>query len=105
MAMTAAEFIEKSGAEIVCGKLIVGVQGERNVIGQVDPTFELNEEGQTILAELEAGVAPAQAVEDGQAKKGGRAPKKVVAEPVPPSAEELAALAAAAAAESAALAS
>lgn len=104
MALTAAEFIEKAGAELVCGKIIVGLQGERNVIGQIEPTFELNEEGQAIKAELEAGIAPAQAVEDGQAKKAGRAAKKV-AEPVPPTAEELAALAAAAAAETAALGS
>jgi hypothetical protein len=108
MALTAAEFIEKSGAEVVCGKLIIGVQAERNVIGSLEPTFELNEEGQAIMAELEAGIAPVQAVEDAQAKKAARLPRKVAAaaaEPTPPSAAELAAQQAAAVAEAAAMGS
>lgn len=73
MAMTAAEFIEKAGAEVVCGKIVVGIQADRIVVGDMEPTFVLNEEGQTILADLEAGLSAEAAAADATKKRTRKA--------------------------------
>jgi hypothetical protein len=66
MALTYEQFLELSGAEVVCGNLIVGQLAERKIVGSVlDGTFQLNEAGQELSAELEAGTAT----------KGGRRKK------------------------------
>jgi len=64
MAMTLDEFILKSGGELVGGRIVVGVQGDRIVVGDAEPVFVLNEDGQALLTELEAGVAAEPAVVD-----------------------------------------
>lgn len=66
--MTAEEFIQKSGAEVVGGNLVVGVMADRKVVGTYDETFELNAAGQALLAELE-GRAPKAADEEAAPKK------------------------------------
>jgi hypothetical protein len=54
--ITLKEFMNKSGAELVAGNLIVGSLEDRRIVGDVrDGTFFLNEEGQKILTALEAG--------------------------------------------------
>lgn len=54
--VTLKEFLAKSGAELVAGNLIVGTLTDRRIVGDVrDGTFFLNEEGQKILAAMEAG--------------------------------------------------
>ena len=70
--MTAEEFIQKSGAEVVGGTLIVGIMGERKVVGTYNDTFELNTAGQALLAELE-GRAPKADVDTEAAPKKSRA--------------------------------
>jgi len=56
MAMTLEEFVKRTGAEEVAGNIIVGQMSERKIVGVVaDGTFNLNADGQTILAALEAG--------------------------------------------------
>jgi hypothetical protein len=55
MALTYEQFLEMSGCEVVCGNLIVGIQSTRKVVGSVlDGTFNLNEDGLALAAELEA---------------------------------------------------
>lgn len=73
MAMTAAEFIEKAGAEVVAGKIIVGVQADRIVVGDLEPAFVLNEDGQTILADIEAGMSADAATADATKKRAKKA--------------------------------
>jgi hypothetical protein len=54
MAMSYEQFMQASGAELVCGNLIVGLMQERKKIGErLDGTFTLNEEGQKLLSKLE----------------------------------------------------
>jgi hypothetical protein len=54
MAMSYEQFMQASGAELVCGNLIVGLMQDRKKIGErLDGTFTLNEEGQKLLSKLE----------------------------------------------------
>lgn len=54
MAMTFDEFLKASGAEYVAGNIIVGIMGDRKIVGTYDGVFQLNEAGQAMLDELEA---------------------------------------------------
>jgi hypothetical protein len=54
MAMTQQEFIEKTGCEVVCDQLIMGIGPSRRIVGSIkDGTFTLTDEGQEVLAQLE----------------------------------------------------
>lgn len=75
MAMTFEEFQQRTGAELVAGNVIVGNLADRKIVGSYDGAFNLNEAGQTLLAELEA--APA-----ADEKPAGRK-KKAAAEEAP----------------------
>lgn len=60
MAMTFDQFMEASGAEYVAGNIIRGIMADRKIIGTYDGgKFQLNEEGQILLEELEADAAGA----------------------------------------------
>lgn len=81
MAMTLKEFVEKTGAEVVGGRLIVGERSDRRFVGSVeDGVFNLNAEGQELQAALEAGMDAVEAeevvVEDGKPKRGPGRPAK-----------------------------
>lgn len=55
MAISPEKFMELTGAEMVCGNLIVGAQATRRIVGTVmDGTFLLNDEGHALMAELDA---------------------------------------------------
>lgn len=59
MAMSMAEFVEKTKCEIVCDQMIVGIGPNRRMIGFVkEGTFTITEEGQDYLAELDGKPAP-----------------------------------------------
>ena len=59
MAVSLEKFIEATGADLVAGNLIVGIMGDRRKVGEVlDGTFNLNEEGLEMAAEIEAGSKP-----------------------------------------------
>ena len=55
MAISLKEFIEVTNAEVVGGQLIVGERADRKFVGNADGTFTLNEEGQLIADQIEAG--------------------------------------------------
>lgn len=57
MAQTLEQFMEATGAELVAGNLVVGNMAGRKIVGTYDGTFNLNEEGLAMAAELE-GEAP-----------------------------------------------
>lgn len=57
MAMNYEQFMQASGAELVAGNIIVGIMGSRKIVGTNDDTFNLNEDGQALMAELEAAAA------------------------------------------------
>jgi hypothetical protein len=65
MAMSFEQFMEATGAELVCGNIVVGFAAGRKKVGALgdDGVFNLNEDG---LAMVEALESP---------KRGGR-PKK-----------------------------
>lgn len=72
MALSYEQFVELSGCEVVGGNLIVGELGDRKIVGSVlDGTFQLNEDGQALSSDLEAGVPATKAV---RRKKGVPAP-------------------------------
>lgn len=74
MAMTLKEFVEKTGAEIVGGRLIVGERSDRRFVGSVEEgVFNLNAEGQELQAALEAGM---DAVESQEVTMDGDKPKR-----------------------------
>lgn len=55
MALSPEKFMELTGAEMVCGNLIVGAQATRRIVGtMMDGTFLLNDEGHALMAELDA---------------------------------------------------
>ncbi|MEN6304209.1 MAG: hypothetical protein ABFD96_15865 [Armatimonadia bacterium] len=55
MAMSFEQFVEATGAELVCGNIIVGIQSTRRIVGSMmDGTFQLNEEGHALREQLEA---------------------------------------------------
>lgn len=57
MAVSYEQFMEATGAELVCGNIIMGQLANRRKVGEVgdDGVFNLNDEGKAIVAELEAG--------------------------------------------------
>lgn len=76
MALSYEQFIEMSGCEVVAGNLIVGQMADRRIVGSIlDGTFQLNEDGHALAAELEAGT-PAE-----------KATRRKKAEPAAPAAE------------------
>lgn len=69
MAITLEKFVEVTGAEEVAGNVIVGAMAGRKLVGRVEAgVFSLNDAGQAIAAEIEAGtygkVVTAEAVEE-----------------------------------------
>ena len=81
MAMTIEEFVEKSGAEVVAGNVIVGITNTRKIVGTIENgSFNLNEDGQAILKALEEGKPDAPAA---------RAPKKRPTDSAGKTAEEV----------------
>lgn len=80
MPLSYEQFVELSGCEVVAGNLIVGQLADRRIVGSVlDGTFQLNEDGHALAAELEAGVP---------AEKAAR--RKKAAEPAPAEGEQAA---------------
>jgi hypothetical protein len=55
MALTYEQFMEATGAEIVCGNIVVGEMANRKVVGTHDETFNLNDDGMAIAKEVEEG--------------------------------------------------
>lgn len=56
MAVTQADFIEKTGAEIVGDRFVVGTGAKRRFVGDiVEGAFTLNEEGQELAVAIERG--------------------------------------------------
>lgn len=54
MAITLEKFVELTNAEEVAGNVIVGIMADRKIVGKVEGgVFNLNEEGQALMAELE----------------------------------------------------
>jgi hypothetical protein len=81
MAMTIEEFVSKSGAEVVAGNVIVGIMADRKIVGAIENgTFNLNADGQAILAALEAGKPDAATA---------RAPKKKATDTAGKTAEDV----------------
>lgn len=59
MAMSYEQFMQASGAELVCGNIIIGMMANRKKIGDnFDGVFNLNDEGQKMLVEIEANLKP-----------------------------------------------
>jgi hypothetical protein len=60
MAVSYEQFMEATGAELVCGNIIVGITVDRRKVGDVgdDGVFNLNDEGKAMIAEIEAGTKP-----------------------------------------------
>lgn len=77
MAMTLTEFVAATGAEIVGDRLILGERTDREFVGSIEGgTFVLNEKGQSILEDLEAGVAAQKQADLEKAVKASRKAKK-----------------------------
>ena len=55
MALSFEQFVEATGAEVVGGNIIVGILADRKIVGTYTDTFNLNEDGQALAAEIEAG--------------------------------------------------
>ncbi|TDN70403.1 hypothetical protein [Paraburkholderia sp. BL10I2N1] len=68
MSISLEDFVAKTGAEMVGGRLVLGIQEDRRIVGDAAPTFTLNEEGLLIASELEEGIAAEQAIADAKAK-------------------------------------
>ena len=60
MAVSYEQFMEATGAELVCGNIIVGQLADRRKVGEVtdDGVFNLNDEGKAMIAEIEGGQKP-----------------------------------------------
>lgn len=60
MAVSYEQFMEATGAELVCGNIIVGQMGDRRKVGEVtdDGVFNLNDDGKSMVADIEAGQKP-----------------------------------------------
>ena len=73
MAMSYEQFMQASGAELVCGNIIIGTLGDRKKIGdRLDGVFNLNEEGQKVLIELESKGVEQPVAEKPAAKTRGK---------------------------------
>ena len=55
MAISLKEFVDATNAEVVGGQLIVGERADRKFVGNAEGTFTLNEDGQAIADQIEAG--------------------------------------------------
>lgn len=65
MAMTLKEFLDKTGAEIIGGRLVVGERSDRRFVGSIeDGTFTLTAEGQELQSAMEAAMEEVVADED-----------------------------------------
>jgi len=54
--ITLTEFLKRTNAEVVVGQIVVGERAQRRSLGTVaDGTFMLNEEGHSVLRNLESG--------------------------------------------------
>lgn len=60
MAISYEQFMEATGAELVCGNIILGQMADRRKVGEVtdDGVFNLNDEGKAMIPEIEAGIKP-----------------------------------------------
>lgn len=60
MAVSYEQFMEATGAELVCGNIIVGQLADRRKVGEVtdDGVFNLNDDGKAMIADIEAGQKP-----------------------------------------------
>ena len=60
MAVSYEQFMEATGAELVCGNIIVGMLGDRRKVGEVndDGVFNLNDDGKAMIADIESGQKP-----------------------------------------------
>ena len=60
MAVSYEQFMEATGAELVCGNIIVGQLADRRKVGEVtdDGVFNLNDDGKVMVADIEAGQKP-----------------------------------------------
>jgi hypothetical protein len=78
MPVSYEQFMEATGAELVCGNIIVGAMADRRKVGDIsdDGVFNLNDDGKAMVAEIEAGQKPSTA----------KSKKKVAAEPEAPAA-------------------
>lgn len=76
MPVSYEQFMEATGAELVCGNIIVGVMADRRKVGDIsdDGVFNLNDDGKAMVAEIEAGQKPSTATRK----------KKAAAEPEAP---------------------
>jgi hypothetical protein len=63
MPVSYEQFMEATGAELVCGNIILGQLADRRKVGDIadDGTFNLNDDGKALLADIEAGAKPAAA--------------------------------------------
>ncbi len=73
MAVSYDQFMEATGAELVCGNIIVGQLSERRKVGEVtdDGVFNLNDDGKAMVADIEAGGKPSTS----RRKKAGADPE------------------------------
>jgi len=84
--MSYEQFMQASGAELVCGNIIVGQMANRKKVGdRIDGVFTLNDDGQKLLVELEAKIIEAPKIE--AAPKGRKKADK--AEPEAPKTVDL----------------
>ena len=75
MALSFEKFMERSGADLVAGNIIVGIMGDRKKVGTLgdDGVFNLNDEGKALAEELEAAPAAEKAPRAAKAKKADAA--------------------------------
>ncbi len=59
MALSYEQFMEATGAELVCGNIIVGIMADRKKVGALgdDGVFNLNDDGKALADEIEAAAA------------------------------------------------
>lgn len=60
MAVSYEQFMEATGAELVCGNIIVGQLADRRKVGEVtdDGVFNLNDDGKAMVNDIESGQKP-----------------------------------------------
>ncbi|MEM5400869.1 hypothetical protein [Paraburkholderia unamae] len=91
MSISLEDFLAKTNAEVVGGRIIVGMQADRMIVGETTPVFALNEDGHALLQEVLAGVAPVAATQDVATKKQKRVSGAKEDAPVPSNAAPVAA--------------
>jgi len=82
MPVSYEQFMEATGAELVCGNIIVGAMADRRKVGDIsdEGIFNLNDEGKAMLAEIEAGTKPSTS----RKKKAAAEPEAAAAPTVDP---------------------